>query len=70
VFTGFWLGNLREDLSEYPGVNGRIILKWILDYWVGGHGLGRSESGQGEVAGSCHCDNEPSVSVKCVYSLV
>jgi hypothetical protein len=28
VYTGFWLGNMRErDHLEDPGVDGRIILK-------------------------------------------
>jgi hypothetical protein len=27
----FWWGNLRKrDHLEYPGVDGRIILRWIL----------------------------------------
>jgi hypothetical protein len=31
VHTGFWWGNLRErDHSEDPGVDGRIILRWIF----------------------------------------
>ena len=29
------------------------------------HGLDRSGSGQGQVAGTCECGNEPSVSIKC-----
>jgi hypothetical protein len=29
VHTGFWWGDLREDLGN-PGVDGRIILKWIF----------------------------------------
>jgi hypothetical protein len=28
---GFWWGNLRERVNlKYPGVDRRIILKWIL----------------------------------------
>jgi hypothetical protein len=31
VYTGFWLGNLRErDHLEDPGVDGRIILRWMF----------------------------------------
>jgi len=48
-----------------PGVDGRIILRWIFGKWDVGHGLDRAGSGQGQVAGSCECGNEPSGSVKC-----
>jgi len=36
-----WWGNLRErDHFEDPGVDGRLILIWIIRKWDGGgHGL-------------------------------
>jgi len=34
VYTGFWLGNLREiDHLEDPGVDVKIILRWIVRRW-------------------------------------
>jgi hypothetical protein len=34
----------RNHLED-PGVDGRIILRWILENWDEGHGLDRSGSG-------------------------
>jgi len=39
VYTGFWWGNLRErDHLGDPGIEGRIILRWIFRMWDGGNG--------------------------------
>jgi hypothetical protein len=36
VHTGFWWGDLREgDHFGDPGVDGRMILKWIFKKWDG-----------------------------------
>jgi len=46
VHRGFCWGKLRErDHLEYPGVDGRIILRCIFRKWDGGHGLDSSGSG-------------------------
>ena len=36
VCTGFWWGNVREiDYLEDPGLDERIILRWIFKKWNG-----------------------------------
>jgi hypothetical protein len=40
VYTGFWWGNLRERVHlEDPGIDGRLISRWIFRKRVRGHGL-------------------------------
>ena len=47
AYTGVRWENLRERAHlEDPGVNGRIILRWIFKRWdVGENGLDRAGSG-------------------------
>jgi hypothetical protein len=64
--TGFWFGNLREkDHVEDRGVDGTIILKWVLEKWDGG----MDWIDLTEMAGFCARGNEPSVSIRCVEFL-
>ena len=40
MHTVVWWGNLRErDHLEDPGIDGRIILRWIFRKWDVGYGL-------------------------------
>ena len=43
AYTGFWWGNLRErDLLGDPGIDGKIILRWIFRMWDVGVWTGSS----------------------------
>jgi hypothetical protein len=43
VYTGFGWGNLRaRDHLEDPGIDGRIILRWIIKKWDVGAWTGLS----------------------------
>jgi hypothetical protein len=40
MYTGFWWGYSRErDHLEDPGIDGRIILRWVFRKWDGGHAM-------------------------------
>jgi hypothetical protein len=46
AYTGFSWGNLMErDRLGDPGVDGRIILRWIFRKWNVGYGFDRTDSG-------------------------
>jgi hypothetical protein len=59
-------GNLKErNRLENPGVDGRIILRWIFRKWVMGAWTGSIWLRIGQVVGTCECGNEPPGSIKC-----
>ena len=65
AYTGFWWGDLRVRVqSGDPGVDGRIILRWIFRKWDVAQWT-RSSGLRIGVAGACECGNEPSGSIKC-----
>jgi hypothetical protein len=59
--TGFWWESPKEnDHLKDQGVNGRMGSKWTLGRLVGGCGVDSLGPGQGSLAGSCECRDEPS----------
>jgi len=60
AYVWVWWGNLRVRHLGDPGVDGRIIVRWIFRKWD----MARAGSGYGQVAGTCECGNEPSGSIK------
>jgi hypothetical protein len=49
----------KRDHLEDPGVDGMIILRWILRKWVGGMDWIDLAQDMGQMAGFCKRGNEP-----------
>jgi len=65
VHIEFWWGDPRErDRLKDPGIDGRIILKWIFKTWDR-EDWTRIDLAQDRAAGACECGNGLLVSVKC-----
>ena len=54
-----------DHLLGDPGVDGRIILRWIFRKWDVEVWTESSWLRIGQVAGTCECGNELSGSIKC-----
>jgi hypothetical protein len=64
--TGLWLGNMKEkDHLEDRGVDGSTVFRRILKKQNEGRGMDCSGCGQGKMAGTCECGDEPSGYIKC-----
>jgi hypothetical protein len=66
VQTGFWWGDVRErDKLEDLSIDGRIYSNESSKSRMGRRGLDGSGAGQGQMADTCECCNEPLGSIKC-----
>jgi hypothetical protein len=54
----------RDHLGD-PGVDGKILIRWIFRKWDVGYELNQAGSGWGQVAGICECGKDPLGSIKC-----
>jgi len=64
AFRVFWWGNMnKRDHFRDVCVDGRIIVKWILNKYCC-CGLNSSGSGQGTLESSCDYGKEPSSFIK------
>ena len=55
----------EKETTGDPGIDGRIILRWILRKWDVRAWTGSTRFREGQVSGHCECGNEPLGSVKC-----
>jgi len=61
-----WWRNLKErGHLEDPGIDGRIILRWIFRKWDMSAWAGLIWLRIGQVVDTCECGNEPSGYIKC-----
>ena len=64
--AGFYCGDLRKrDHLQDLGIDGSLILKWIIKKWFEETWTGLLWLRIGQVSGACECGNEHSGSIKC-----